>query len=191
MKKLWIIAIICLSSMACMAQGRGGASVYYGITHVISQDKNFTPEGQQQTGYHFGLDARLFSGTMFFGGGLEYHIVSLLPIENTEYFSPKTTLGIAKLRGGLGFNLFQITQKVVLRAKTYGTFNFNASYDAKLSEEKGFEYVGAYAGAIGGLGLDIGAITLDFDYEYGLVNAVSDQKDSKMDFYKLSVGIFF
>lgn len=189
-RKLIIIALILTATLQIQAQGKGGAIIYSGITSATSEDEFLTPEGTAITGYHVGLDARLFSGTMFFGGGVQYHKLTLLATPEAEYFSPKKSHNLVKTRFGLGFNIHQFTHLIILRAKAYGSFNFNLEYDPEMVPS-GYEYTGAYAGAIGGIGLDIGFISIDVEYEKGLVNALSQRSDSKLDIWTLSLGVFF
>ncbi len=191
-RQLILIALISISAYGINAQtiGKGGASIYAGVTNATSQDAFLTPEGTAITGYHIGLDARLFSGTMYFGGGLQYHKLTLLASPETEYFSPEKSHNLVKTRFGLGFNIHQFTHLITLRAKAFGSFNFNLEYDQDMVPEN-YEYTGAYAGAIGGIGLDISFITIDVEYEKGLVNALSQRPDSKLDIWTVSLGVFF
>ena len=191
MLRLLILSfVLSYTTSQIQAQGKGGATIYTGITSASSKDPLLTPEGTAITGYHIGLDARLFSGTMFFAGGLQYHNLTLLATPDAEYFSPKKSHKVVKTRFGLGFNIHQFTHLIILRAKAYGSFNFNLEYDPDMVPSD-FEYTGAYAGAIGGLGVDIGFIALDLEYEKGLVNALSQRPDSKLDIWTLSLGLFF
>ncbi len=183
-----ILSVISFAAPQLQAQGKGGAIIYTGLTNGTSSDKVFTPEGTAITGYHIGLDARLFSGTMYFGGGIQYHNLTLLATPDAEYLTPKESHSLLKTRFGLGFNLHQFTHLITLRAKVYGSFNFNLEYDPDLVP---YEYTGAYAGAIAGLGIDISFITLDVEYEKGLVNAISMRPDSKLDIWTFSLGFFF
>ena len=185
---LIILSVFTFSATQLIAQGKGGAIIYTGITNATSKDDLFTPEGTAITGYHVGLDARLFSGTMFFGGGIQYHNLTLLATSDAEYFTPKQAHKLIKTRFGLGFNIHQFTHLITLRAKAYGSFNFNLEYDPDLVP---YEYTGAYAGAIGGIGVDISFISIDIEYEKGLVNAISKRPDSKLDIWTLSLGVFF
>lgn len=191
-RQLIIIALIAFTTFSSNAQtiGKGGAIIYAGITNATSQDAFLTPEGTAITGYHVGLDARLFSGTMYFGGGIQYHQLTLLASPDAEYFSPKKSHNLVKTRFGLGFNVHQFTHLITLRAKAYGSFNFNLEYDPDMVPQD-YVYTGAYAGAIGGIGLDISFITIDLEYEKGLVNALSERPDSKLDIWTLSLGVFF
>ena len=190
LRLLIILSMISFATSQLHAQGKGGASFYTGITSATSKDALLTPEGTAITGYHVGLDARLFSGTMFFGGGIQYHNLTLLATPDAEYFSPKKSHKVVKTRFGLGFNIHQFTHLISLRAKAYGSFNFNLEYDPDMVPSN-YEYTGAYAGAIGGLGLDIGFIAIDVEYEKGLVNALSMRPESKLDIWTLSLGFFF
>lgn len=190
LRLLIIISVIFFLAPQIHAQGKGGAIIYVGLTNANSKDLLLTPEGTSITGYHIGFDARLFSGTMFFGGGLQYHNLTLLATPEAQYLTPKESLNVVKTRFGLGFNIYQFTHLILLRAKAYGSFNFNLGYDRDLVPE-GFNYVAAHAGAIGGIGLDIGFIAIDLEYEKGIVNALSQRPDSKLDIWTFSVGFFF
>lgn len=190
LRLLILFSVLSFTTSEIYAQGKSGAIIYTGLTSATSKDILLTPEGTAITGYHVGLDARLFSGTMFFGGGIQYHNLTLLATPNAEYFSPEKSHKVVKTRFGLGFNIHQFTHLIALRAKAYGTFNFNLEYDRDMVPSN-YEYTGAYAGALAGLGVDIGFIAIDVEYEKGLVNALSQRPDSKLDIWTLSLGLFF
>ena len=46
-------------------------------------------------------------------------------------------------------------------------------------------------GIVTGLGMDFGALTLDLEYQLGVINAFRDQKDSKFNVMSFAVGFFF
>ncbi|MBT8190148.1 MAG: hypothetical protein HKN67_06620 [Saprospiraceae bacterium] len=168
--------------------GQAGLQLYAGTSNAMNRDASITPQGQSHTGYHFGLDARLNEGKMFFGGGLEYSSINFVAKQNKSYFSVDHPMTWFKIRIGLGYKLIDITDKINIRAKTYGSINMITKYPEDMIDVPYTRYNSGTAAGVIGLGMDIHSLTLDFEYERGFFNAVHLVKGTEIDFYKLSLG---
>ena len=165
-----------------------GLQFYAGGISATNRDINITPSGYAHSGYHFGMDARLNEGSMYFGGGMEFANIEFISQQNKSYFSVKNSMTWFKLRVGLGYKIFSLGDKMILRGKTYGSINMITNYPQGMTDVPYTNYNTGTAGAVFGLGVDLFGITLDFEYERGFFNAVNMVKGTEFDFYKLNVG---
>ena len=61
-----------------------------------------------------------------------------------------------------------------------------------MMEIPGYEHLNdSSAGIATGLGMDIGPLTLDLEYQKGIINAYKNQKDSTFNVWSFAVGFFF
>ena len=59
-------------------------------------------------------------------------------------------------------------------------------------EVPGYESINdSWGGLVTGLGLDLKALTFDVEYQFGLINAYREQKDSKINSLSITLGFFF
>lgn len=189
--KIWAFLLMFFCGNAILS-GQGGMSVYSGTSAGFSADKNVTPSGFGHYGYFFGADFRLHSGDMYFAGGARYYFTSLLAEKSKSFFSNTETYSYATARFGLGFNLKHFSYKTRLRSKLFGVFNFAGNAPQTLMENPGYQHLNdSSAGVATGLGLDVGPLTFDLEYQKGLINAYKDQKDSKFNVWSFAVGVFF
>lgn len=173
------------------AQDDAGIRAYAGITSAKNRVAAITPAGNNHTGFHFGADGRLNSGRMFFVVGLRYTKIDLLANSNNSYFDVESNHSIFSGRVGLGWHLIQFGPLGSIRGKALLQLDSNSSYDVSLLSSPYEDLVGATAGATVGLGVQLRFLTLDLEYEYGLVNVYSQQKETKADSFSLSLGVFF
>ncbi len=187
MKQAYLLIIFfCFFSVSAYSQA--GIQFYAGATSVKNRDITITPADHAHSGYHFGVDARLNEGKMFFGGGLEYANISFNALKNKNYFSVENSMEWFKIRIGLGYRLLDFGKKTSLRAKTYGSVNMITNYPKNMTDVPYANYNSGTAAAVLGLGMDVYSFTIDFEYERGFFNAVNLVKNTEVDFYKLSLG---
>lgn len=183
--------ILCFFSISTTF-GQGGMNIYTGIAANFNKDKNVTPEGTGHYGYFVGVDGRLNSGDLYFAGGLRYHRTSLMAESSKSFFSNEENFAVLVFRGGFGFNLKHFSHKTRLRSKIFGAFNMASNSPETRLETVGYEKLNdSWGGLTSGLGMDIGAITLDLEYHKGFVNAYNGQPGTKFDTWSFAVGFFF
>ncbi len=188
-KKPLLAIILFLSAMSI--HGQGLMNIYTGISARHSADLNVTPENTGHYGHFVGLDLRLDGGMYFMGGGRIYR-TSIIAETEKSFTSNAEHWYVGSMRGGLGFNLFRPTYRSVIRARVLGSFQFSMNFPENTVQTEGYETVnGTFAGVIGGIGVDLSFITIDLEYQKGLVNAYFQQPDSTFDVWSLAIGFAF
>lgn len=171
--------------------GQAGLQVYAGISNAKSKDALLTPDGTSHPGYHFGLDARLNSGNMYFVVGGQYHSIEFLADTDKSYFSVDNKMNWLKLRFGLGYNIYNFNEKVAIRAKTLGAINVISSHPGAVIDGPYEIFNSGTAAAILGVGTDFHNITFDIEYELGFFNAVNMVPSTSINFFTISLGFVF
>lgn len=192
MRKVFL-TVFCIALCLGGIKAQAGMHLYAGVSANDNESAVLNSDGLT-TGWHIGADLRLNEGDMYFLLGGKYTSIGFT--NNTEIYSgdaPK--LEQVNTRVGLGFNLFKISDAFKIRAKVLASIDY--LFNTPLSKEQtnaGYEAyrnVNSTASAVGGLGVSIGPILVDFEYGYGIFNVISKNKDTKPTHYSLSAGIFF
>jgi len=186
------ILLVCLFA-SFSAWSQAGLQVYTGLSIGSNAAMEVTPEGTAHYGYIIGADARLISSDMYFIIGMQYEDISLLSQESASFFSNEGSMQMLKGRGGLGFNLFKFSEKIILTGKVLGSLDYVYNYPADLIVDRTpyNKLNEAVLGATGSLGIQAYNLTLEFEYEYSLLNTYFKQKDSKFSYMAIKVGFFF
>lgn len=178
-----------LFSHAAMAQG-GSLQVFAGYRTSITPLDAYLA-GSAGGGPTIGADARLLGEDLYFLIGGSYSIQS----GQGEFFSADIDSGfsLTSARIGIGFRIFRISRRISLRSKVAGSLHFVNDLEMGENPSTGADYIpnDSFAGGLTGLGLDIGALTIDVDYEYGLINAVNKEAESTVDFITVTAGFKF
>lgn len=184
-KPFIVIFFFFVSGLTLSAQG---LYLNGGLFTAKNQYSVITPDGDDLRGFRIGADAGLNAGKMYFLPGLYYIRYSFDP--DDSFFDHSVPLTVIKGRFGLGFDLIQISQKAILRAKVQGAIHWyaNGYREVELPYQKLNE---AYAGVDVGLGFTFGPLIIDVEYEKGVINAVNELWDSKFDLFYVSIGVFF
>jgi hypothetical protein len=165
-----------------------GVVVQGGLSSAFSRDPKVTPNGQGHYGWMLGADMRLLEGDLYFILGGQYHSTSLLASSTPNPFG-KGDWAYTVGRFGVGFSLWRISEKIALRSKLLVCINFNSKIpDTGLPYEKVND---SFAGVGSGIGLTLGKLELDIDYQYGLLNAYFEQPNTKFDIISLGAGFRF
>jgi hypothetical protein len=192
MRKFLMLIGFVLLTFHMYAQS-GGVSVQTGLSYGFTKNKTLTQSGQAHYGWMAGLDARLLGGDMYFLVGAQYHRTSLFSTESVSFF--KNDMDVVMTRLGLGFTIWKLGYKSYLRTKLLGSINFvldgpdpkpffpNAASPANLND--------SFLGGTTGLGWTKGALDIDLEFQYGLLNSVFKQPESKINYISLLVGVNF
>jgi hypothetical protein len=172
-----------------MAQG-GGLQVFAGYRTSITPLETYLA-GSAGGGPTIGADARLLGEDLYFLIGGSYSIQG----GEGEFFSTDIESGysMTSARIGIGFRVFRISRKISIRSKVAGSIHFINDIETAENTSTGANYIpnDSFAGGLTGLGIDIGALTIDLDYEYGLINAINKVPESTVDFITLTAGFKF
>ncbi|MFZ1704981.1 MAG: hypothetical protein WAT79_11595 [Saprospiraceae bacterium] len=192
MQKILTLVFIVLLINSSYSQ-TGGISIQTGLTYGFSKEKVLTQQGQGHYGWMVGADARLMGGDMYFLVGGQYHRTSIYSTDSPKFF--ETDMDIVMTRVGLGFTIVKFGYKSFLRSKILGSINFvidgpdtktafpNSATPANLND--------SFLGATTGIGWTKGILDIDFDFQYGLLNSVFKQPDSKFSYFTLMCGVNF
>lgn len=177
------VLLVTLTSITstCLAQG-GGLQLYAGGLASLNTLEQYT-EADVTGGLVIGADARLLGGGLHILIGGRYGMIA----GGADDFTMTTG------RIGIGFTLFKISDRLLLRSKIAGSIHFTNGFEASTKPNSSDPYLinDSFAGGVAGLGIDIGILTIDLEYEYGLVNAINREADTTMDFVSLTAGVFF
>ena len=187
--RLLIISTLILTVLNGYSQA--GVKAYAGIITAYSQDDLITPEGYIHSGYTIGVDTRLDNDPMYFLIGGAFGTMDLISTKSLSYFDGDK-LTFIKGRFGLGFDVLRITSKIFITTKFAGVIKYIVSYDETLLTIPEYDVINkGTATVLGGVGVTIGLLSVDFEYEYGLFNLYSEKKDTRFDYINITAGINF
>jgi hypothetical protein len=187
--RLLIIAGFIFTVFAGYSQA--GAKAYAGLVTAYSYDDIITPEGHVHSGYVVGIDARLNNERMYFLLGGSYGTMDLISSKSLSYFGGDK-LNFVKGRIGLGFDVLRITPKIFITSKFVGVIKYVVSYDKNLLTIPEYDIINdGTATVLGGVGVRVGLLSVDFEYEYGLFNLYSQKKNTRFDYINVTVGVNF
>lgn len=190
--KMSRIVVVCiLITNAFFANGQAGAKVYVGPLLAYSYDNTITPDGYMHSGYMVGIDARLNNDRMYFLLGVNYGLVDLIASKTISLFEG-SKMTFLKGRIGLGFDIIRLKPNLFITGKFAGSLNYLLDYESNLLTEPGYQTINdGTAGLVGGLGVRIGFVNIDLEYEYGLFNQYNLRKDTRFDYLAITTGINF
>ena len=169
--------------------GQSGLQVYAGFSNAKNNNTTITPAKTTHPGYLLGADARLNSDDMYFVLGGQIHFIEFLADNEKSHFTVTNKMRWFKLRFGLGYNLFKLNKKVIIRAKSLGSINVISSIPDIAAPFN--NYNNGTAGVNLGLGIDFYNLTFDLEYEKGFFNAVNMVKGTEFNFFTTTLGFFF
>lgn len=168
---------------------QAGLQFYGGLSNAVNDNELVTPIGQSHSGWHFGADARLNEGKMYFVVGLQYHKIDFLADRDTLSGSNLSeTYNWTKFRVGLGYTVVQFNEKIALRGHSLLSFNLISGVPTENTIATYTNYNSGVAGVNLGLGFDIYNFTIDLSYEIGFFNVVNRVDDTSFDFTTISIG---
>lgn len=180
-----------------VSHAQAGMSVYLGPSFAKSSDALVSPKGKAHYGYVIGAHARLNSDDMYFLISGEYGTMDLIANSDIKFFGGDD-LSYAKGKIGLGFDIAKLSRSISLRSKLQGTVMFVNNYNTETLKNDPILAANGYNSindGIGGLatciGLRLGAIFFDVEYEKGFFNIYNKKSDSKLNFISLTAGISF
>ena len=193
-RKIFILkSIIVLAFIwsGTILNGQAGAKIYAGPLIAYSYDEIITPNGTVHSGFVAGIDARLNNDRMYFLLGVNYGQLDIIATKSPSFFGDDK-MTFVKGRIGLGFDIIRINPRLFITGKFAGTLNYAVDFDTELLKIPNYQTINdGTAGLVGGLGVRMGFVNIDFEYEYGLFNQYNLRKDTRFDFLALTLGINF
>lgn len=188
--------VILIALFAQLSFGQAGMNIYVGPSMAFSKDNIVTGSGEAHYGYVIGAHARLNSDPMYFLISGEYGTMDFVSNKKLSFIGGDD-LTYAKAKIGLGFDVFRFSQKVAIRTKLQGSLMFVNGFNNDLLKlpkyvNNGYTEVNdGIAGLATCVGVTLGALTFDLEYEHGLFNIFKEKKQSKLNFINLVAGVRF
>lgn len=168
-----------------------GLVIQTGLTTAYAKDFNITNNKGMHFGWMVGADGRLLDGDLYFIIGGQFHKTSLRSSTTPDFFK-NNDWTLIHGRCGIGFNIFRINEKMSLRSKVLGSVNFLFDAPANALNIPGYTKLNdSFLGAATGIGITLGSIDLDLEFQYGIINAYNEQPKSTFDIWTLMAGFHF
>jgi hypothetical protein len=174
---------------------QAGMNIYAGPFVMATQDQNFTPKGEYHSGYLVGLHGRLNSDNLYFLLSGEYGLTNIVSNKEIKIFGDKD-LTFFKFKVGLGLDILKLSENAGIRVKGQGVLLSVSKLDETLLNIPRFrdDYKDVNDGTVGvatGVGVFLGPLTFDINYEIGFLNFVKEKPDTNLNFLDLVVGLRF
>ncbi len=193
--RVTLISVLILIISYC-GYSQAGLNIYAGPSMAFSKDEVVTGSGEGHYGYVLGANARLNSDPMYFLLGAEYGTMDFESNKKYSFFGGDD-LSYTKAKIGLGFDIFRISPKFLIRTKLQGSLMFVNNFNddllklPKYANNGYLEVNDGIAGVATCAGITLGALTVDLEYELGLFNIFKEKKQSKVNFINLVAGVRF
>ncbi len=192
MKKLFFSLVVVFLSMGVL-QAQKSVNILVGLngTSLEFQQGNQFFEDKLHLGWHAGVNFR-FGDRLYFQPGLMFYSTNLSVSGNNATIDDvfdKRSVNIIKLPLAVGFDVLRLDW-ISLRAYAGGTLNTILSVEKNFFLDKS-DFNSFYYNALLGIGVDLGPITVDLNYEPGLSDMIKDVDKTKGNVVSLSVGIAF
>jgi hypothetical protein len=190
MKYILISSLLVWFSLDNYAQSPG-LVIQAGITAAYSKDKNVTKAKEGHYGWMFGADARILEGDLYFILGGQYHQTSVKSSASADFFK-NNDWKILMGRFGFGFNVIKFTDNLAIRSKILGSLNYVMDAPAGGLNVDGYKEINdSYLGVVSGLGVTIGSLDIDLDFQYGAINAYKFKPETTFNSWTLMTGFHF
>jgi len=189
MRSSLIIGLLFLSSIGLTQKG---IHFFAGVSSGVNADPQMTPDGKAHNGIFIAVETRLRPKEKFsIIGGAKYQDVNFLAMDKGNLIEREETMKWAKVRIGAMYKVIEFDKSTCIRVKGYGTTNILMAWPDDHPTAPYDRFNPVTAGAIIGIGADILDITIDFEYETGFLNSISDVDGSTWNFWDLGIGVHF
>jgi len=181
-----------LLSISTIGLTQKGFQFFAGISSGINANELMTPEGKAHTGIFIAIETRLRPKEKFsFIGGAKYQDVNFIANDKGNLIERNQTMKWAKVRIGAMYKVIDFNKSSCIRVKGYGTGNILMTWPEDLTFAPYDQFNPVTGGFIVGIGADILDITIDFEYEIGFLNSITDVEGSTWNFWDLGIGVHF
>jgi hypothetical protein len=184
-----LLAIFLFTFSSYFLMGQGGAQVFTGLTSLTNSNESITEAGHMHSGFTIGIQSRLKDGSFVAGPGLKYTRFNMMSEKGADFFGGGENYHLLSMPFNIGLE-YRLAYILKLRLYT----GADAHYFFKIDDNQrdiNFDYVNDYFfGAHAGIGIDLYWVTIDLMYERGLSNAHKFD-DSKYSGLTFAVGFFF
>ncbi len=187
-----ILLITLFLSLGTIGLTQKGIQFFAGISSGVNADMVMTPEGKAHNGIFIAVETRLRPKEKFsIIGGAKYQDVNFLAMVKGNLIEREETMKWAKVRIGAMYKVIEFDKSTCIRIKGYSTANILMTWPEDHPTAPYDQFNPVTTGAIIGIGADILDITIDFEYEIGFLDSVSDVTGSTWNFWDLGIGVHF
>lgn len=187
MKNLLTTLVMVLFALSLQAQA--GVFLYAGPTVGFTKDKVASPDTYHY-GYTAGINGRFNSDELFFLMGAEYTSIDAMGDKSINFGADDNVVFLT-YKIGVGFDAWRINEKQRVRTKVQGNVMTLNKVNGGLPTDAGYKRLNDTASLGLGIGYTHKMWTLDLDYNIGLFNLYSGQKDTALSSISLLAGIKF
>lgn len=192
MKKLIFSFMVVFLSMGVL-QAQKNVNLLVGLngTSLEYQQGNNFFEDKLHLGWHAGVNFR-FGDRLYFQPGLMFYSTNISVSNSSATIDDifeNRSINILKLPLAVGLDVLRLDW-INLRAYAGGTLNTVLSVEKNFFLQKS-HFNSFYYNALLGVGVDLGPVTVDVNYEPGLSDMIKDVDKTKGSVVSLSVGIAF
>jgi len=191
MRKALLLSVFLFSLTIISAQKRG-IHLNAGIASAKNSDIWMTPDGTAHTGIFIGLASRLRPAKKFsiYGAG-KYVDLEFVAHESDDWFTRTETIKMLKFRLGGLYKVMEFKQSTYIRVNAAIPINLNLVWPTDLPAAPYNRMNTFDTGLVLGIGADIRGITIDFEYEIGVLDQITDVSGSRFRYWDLGIGASF
>ena len=164
---------------------------HFGLLSGSNSLKDLTPDNFSHSGWRVGVDQNIFGKGVYIIGGLHYVRFNEEARDGTNFFETSPAIQILKPRAGIGITPLSLTKLLKIRAKALASYNYFLAFDGENASFESDKIKSGYLNLDIGVGVTVGVITVDVEYELGLNGVIEDLSDSEFRFLSVSAGFMF
>ncbi|MEE9372874.1 MAG: hypothetical protein V3V00_07445 [Saprospiraceae bacterium] len=188
MKKLLLVLIVSFCTIGIVSSQ---THMHFGLLSGSNKLETFTPKDFSHSGWRIGIDQQILGKGIYLLGGLHYVRFNEEARNGTNFFETSPAIQILKPRAGIGITPFALTDLFKIRLKGLVSYNYFLAFKGETVTFETEKIKSGYLNLDLGVGVTVGFITVDIEYELGLDGTIKDLDDSKFRFLSVSAGLMF
>jgi len=176
----------------CVYGQQRGIQISAGFAYAENTDILMTPDTKAHTGIFIGLTSRLRPSKRFsIYGSVKYVDLEFIAHGSEDYFTRTETMKWTKFRLGGVFKIIEINKSSNIRLQAAIPLNLLLSFPDDLVNAPYDRFNPFTTGVAFGVGADLWGITIDFEYEIGVLDQITNVSESTFNYWDLGVGVMF
>lgn len=165
--------------------------MHFGLLSGSNKLETLTPKDFSHSGWRIGIDQQILGKGLYLLGGLHYVRFNEEARSGTNFFETDPAIQILKPRVGIGITPIAFTDLLKLRFKGMASYNYFLAFEGERASFESDKIKSGYMNLDIGVGVTVGIITVEIEYELGLNNVIEDLSDSQFRFLTVSAGLMF
>jgi len=188
MKKVISIFVF---SILCVSASFSQTHMHFGLLSGSNSLQTLTPDDFSHSGWRVGVDQQVFGKGVYILSGIHYVRFNEEARNGTDFFDTDPAIQILKPRAGIGITPLALSKFFKIRGKALASYNYFLAFEGEDATFETDKIKSGYMNLDLGLGVTVGILTLDVEYEMGLNDVIEDLADSKYRFLSVSAGFMF